>query len=191
MQTLTCYSSKFEIDDLELEWTYPENYFDFIHIRNLAQSINDWPKLLSEAYRCLAPGGFIELSEMGTQAYDDHVPILPEDPLSIFFEKLNDAVTRMGRPPPDLDRMRDLMKGAGLVDVVPSLSKQPMAPWPKDKRLKQVGAMVSLAAEEGGFESYGMAAFTRVHGMTGEEAKNLCDDAHKQLVEKHRRLYLK
>ena len=25
----------FQIDDCILDWTWPENYFDFIHIRNL------------------------------------------------------------------------------------------------------------------------------------------------------------
>jgi hypothetical protein len=43
-------SSVFEVDDVELPWTYPKNYFDYIHMRNLAQGIKDWPKLMQQAY---------------------------------------------------------------------------------------------------------------------------------------------
>lgn len=39
----------FEIDDLTQEWTYPSNFFDFIHVRTLGGSIKDWPSFLSEA----------------------------------------------------------------------------------------------------------------------------------------------
>lgn len=42
---------RFELDDAEKEWTWPWNSFDFIHLRNLAQAIMDWPRLLSQAYQ--------------------------------------------------------------------------------------------------------------------------------------------
>jgi SAM-dependent methyltransferase len=77
--------SKFTVDDAELEWTYAsvcknkelehvpgvktqliinQNSFDFIHFRAVAQGITKWPQVLAEAYRCLKPGGYIELSEI-------------------------------------------------------------------------------------------------------------------------------
>ena len=40
----------FEVDDAEQLWTFPPNYFDMIHIRNVAQSIADWDKLLGQVY---------------------------------------------------------------------------------------------------------------------------------------------
>lgn len=57
--------SKFELDDAEQPWTFSPNKFDLVHIRNLAQAISDWPRLLAEAFRCTKPGGYIELSEAG------------------------------------------------------------------------------------------------------------------------------
>jgi SAM-dependent methyltransferase len=57
--------SRYEVDDAEREWTYPEDLFDFIHARNLGQSIDDWPRMLRQAYRCLQPGGYVELAEIG------------------------------------------------------------------------------------------------------------------------------
>jgi SAM-dependent methyltransferase len=42
---------KFEIDDAQLDWTYPSDHFDFVHLRCLMGSISDWPRLYSQIYR--------------------------------------------------------------------------------------------------------------------------------------------
>jgi SAM-dependent methyltransferase len=73
---------RFEVDDAEREWVdHRSASFDFIHARNLAQSITDWPLVMSEAFRyrelcfmplgigltifrCCKPGGYVELSEL-------------------------------------------------------------------------------------------------------------------------------
>jgi len=41
---------EFEIDDVESDWTYPENYFDFIHLRSLSGSLQDWDMVLRRCY---------------------------------------------------------------------------------------------------------------------------------------------
>lgn len=38
-------------------------------MRNVSQSISDWPNVLSEVYRCTAPGGYVELAESGCACY--------------------------------------------------------------------------------------------------------------------------
>lgn len=40
---------KFEVDDVEREWTYSFK-FDFIVNRYMAGSIGDWPKLVGRIY---------------------------------------------------------------------------------------------------------------------------------------------
>lgn len=47
------------MDDCSQPWTFSENSLDFVHIRYLAGSIQDWPALFREAYRCTKPGGWI------------------------------------------------------------------------------------------------------------------------------------
>jgi hypothetical protein len=42
---------KFEIDDAQSEWTWSDNWFDFVHLRCLMGSIKDWPSLYSQAFR--------------------------------------------------------------------------------------------------------------------------------------------
>jgi len=42
---------KFEIDDAQLEWTFADNDFDYIHIRCLMGSIDNWPLLYQRAFK--------------------------------------------------------------------------------------------------------------------------------------------
>jgi ubiquinone/menaquinone biosynthesis C-methylase UbiE len=44
-----------------------QNCFDFIHFRGVAQGIAKWPDVLKDAYRCLTPGGYVELSELSSK----------------------------------------------------------------------------------------------------------------------------
>jgi hypothetical protein len=41
---------RFEIDDARDEWTYPPDFWDYIHIRGLFGSIDDWDVLYGKAY---------------------------------------------------------------------------------------------------------------------------------------------
>ncbi|KAA8567514.1 hypothetical protein EYC84_007990 [Monilinia fructicola] len=78
---------RFEIDDMTEEWTYPPNYFDFIHIRGLFGSIHDWNNLYAQAYKHLKPGGFIQHIEPSLYIHcdDDTVPL--DSPLHRFAEE--------------------------------------------------------------------------------------------------------
>ena len=45
----------FVVDDIEHEagWAYPENKFDYIHLRHTLHSIRDRPEMLDRIYRCV------------------------------------------------------------------------------------------------------------------------------------------
>jgi len=70
---------QFQVDDAEREWTFESELFDFIHARNLAQSISKWDMLMESINRCTKPGGVVELAELGVVP-----PLLPRiSPLSL------------------------------------------------------------------------------------------------------------
>ena len=48
---------KFEIDDCNQEWTWPDNSFDFVHVRMMFGAVEDWYQLHRQAFRTLKPGG--------------------------------------------------------------------------------------------------------------------------------------
>lgn len=54
--------------------------------------------------------------------------------------------------------------------------KQPLGPWPKNKALKQAGALHAVGTETS-YHAYGLALFTRVLKKSPEEAQRLCDEA--------------
>ena len=41
----------FEIDNMENDWIYPNDNFDFIHMRSLSGSFQNWERILAQAYR--------------------------------------------------------------------------------------------------------------------------------------------
>ncbi|KAI5845349.1 S-adenosyl-L-methionine-dependent methyltransferase [Tricharina praecox] len=179
---------KFEVDDVELEWTYPPDNFDFIHARNLAQAINNWPKLYREMYRCTAPGGWVELGELGGEIFSDDNTLAPDNAVKRCFELTTQAMEKLGRPAAKGPAMKAGLEAAGFVDVEVITYKNAMAPWPKDPRLKHAGAMVMLQCETG-FHAYSMAAFTRVLGMDGEEADRQCREGMKSVRNKNIHAY--
>lgn len=61
---------KFEVDDCEELWTFPEK-FDVIHARYLAAAIVDWPKLVAQAFQFTNPGGYAEFQDYDLEYYSE------------------------------------------------------------------------------------------------------------------------
>ena len=51
IETFTPPNVKFELDDVQLEWTYQPNSFDYIHVRCMLGAIQDWAHLYREIYK--------------------------------------------------------------------------------------------------------------------------------------------
>ena len=46
---------KFEIDDAEQTWTWPDNFFDLVHLRTMTGCIRDWDKLFTQTFQSVNP----------------------------------------------------------------------------------------------------------------------------------------
>jgi ubiquinone/menaquinone biosynthesis C-methylase UbiE len=62
---------QFEVDDATQPWTWKDNDFDFIHIRYLFGAIADWNAIFKQAYRCCAPGGWVQSCEADVHFFCD------------------------------------------------------------------------------------------------------------------------
>jgi len=173
---------KFEVDDAESPWTFGEK-FDYIHGRNLVGAIQDWPKLFKQCYENLAPGGYLEFQE------SDIVGVFSEDKsfsgthFEQYQEKMKEASTKIDRRLDVAPKIAELMRDAGFADVVETKIKWPFGVWPKEKRYKELG-LWGKAILEPGLEAYGLALMTRVLGMSDKEAREVCDNAKKELGDK-------
>ena len=146
---------KFEIDDANLDWTWNDNNFDFIHVRFLAGNIADWSRFYREAFRCCKPGGWIEHQDPSFVWYSDRG--IPEDSALDQFPKVFWAGgEKFGRSFRVVDDglQKKGMEEAGFVDVVVKDLHVPVGDWPKDPHQKELGtfAQVSLLSDiEGKF----------------------------------------
>ncbi|KAI5790468.1 S-adenosyl-L-methionine-dependent methyltransferase [Pyronema domesticum] len=164
----------FQVDDAMMDWTFPDNYFDFIHCRNMASGVSNWDHLISEMLRCTAPGGYVELCEGEIKFNCDDGTMAEDNPLKVFVDTLKESMVKSGRIPPDMPFLKRLLEKAGFEDITTFKANEPVGPWPKDPRLKKIGAMQMLHSETL-FESYEMAAFTRALDMDVKKAQELCD----------------
>ncbi|TGZ77955.1 TAM domain methyltransferase [Ascodesmis nigricans] len=165
----------FIIADVEDPWSFTEG-FDFIHCRGLGQAVRDWPKLLRQAFKQLNPGGLMTIIDTESSCNSDDNSIPADSALWVFQERFHEALSRIGIPDP-CRYLAQYMKSAGFVDVRVVRKKIPWGPWPRNETLKQIGAC-SLAMLESGFRAFGLALFTRVLGMSEDDANALSDAAY-------------
>lgn len=76
----------------------------------------------------------------------------------------------------------------GLTKTVLSVFQVPLSPWPKDKRLKELGQYMNLLMAEA-MQAYSLALFTRVLGWQPEEVEILLAQARKDLNNWNYHLY--
>ncbi|KAK1986410.1 TAM domain methyltransferase [Colletotrichum cereale] len=170
---------KFEIDDLEEEWTYSQP-FDYIHSRFMTSSIANWKDLLTKCFNNLNPGGFIELQEPDLSARSDDGSLPPDCALNRYRSLLREAMAKLGREYISVPGLKALMEEVGFVDVTLSRYKRPINTWPKDPKFEELGAWnfenISQAAE-----ALAMAPLTRVFNWSRDEVNVFLIDVRKDL----------
>ncbi|KZL79577.1 methyltransferase domain-containing protein [Colletotrichum incanum] len=172
----------FEVDDIEKEWTWSEP-FDFIFFRSMISSFTRWPDIIAKAYKNLEPGGYLELQDNMFPLQCQDGP-MPDDFIPYKWSKLLvEGTNKIGRPITVAASFKQMLENAGFIDVEERREKWPFNPWPKDKKLNDLGAW-SQASTMMGVEAVSMALFTRVLDWSPEEATVFCAEvrnAHKKI----------
>ncbi|CCE28868.1 uncharacterized protein CPUR_02558 [Claviceps purpurea 20.1] len=137
----------FEIDDAMLEWTYDDNHFDFIHMRYIVGGIEDWTALFKEAYRCCAPGGWVESVEYDAEFRSDDGSTQLEPILASFGELFREAGKILKRPLFVQEIQPQALDEAGFIDKRVVRFKAPLGPWAKDRKFAEVGRFGREALE--------------------------------------------
>lgn len=175
---------RFEIDDVEeKEWTWPDNHFDYIHSRFMVASISSWPRLVRKAFQHCKPGGYFELQELDPRFVSDDRSLTEDSTLAYYSRLMCEASAEYNRPVPHHHEYFAWFEKAGFVDIKQVLLKSPTNPWPKDKKLKEVGRYQLLAHIEG-LEGVSIGLLSRVYDWKPEEVKILMAKLRPELKER-------
>ncbi|KPM39196.1 hypothetical protein AK830_g7331 [Neonectria ditissima] len=180
---------RFEVDDVNNHWTYPEENFDFIHVRAMTGCVPDWVKFHQKALRHLKPGGWIQQMEMSCVARSDDESIKPDSPLVTWidvFEKMGEV---LGKTFFACEKACDAIKDAGFVNVHERRIKLPIGTWPKDKQLKHWGAWNSQFLLQG-LEGFSIRGLTDMLGWSYEEAQVFLARMRKELLDPNVHSYI-
>ncbi|KAJ4861908.1 S-adenosyl-L-methionine-dependent methyltransferase [Trichoderma camerunense] len=131
----------FVVDDIEHDagWTYPENSFDYIHIRHTVHSIRDRTELWDRVYKHLKPGGYVEVQEFQYAAHCDDDSCNEPYAWRDFLRYLTDGLAVLGSNLHGILNVQDELAAAGFQDLHRLDLKCPNGPWPKSRRLQECG----------------------------------------------------
>nr|POF12820.1 secondary metabolism regulator lae1 [Quercus suber] len=181
---------RFEVDDFNLDWTFGESRFDFIHHRYLMGSIADQAKFYKEAYNALKPGGWLEIVEMHVLLFTDDDSIPKDSALAQWGRCLQEAFAKIGKDVPEVEWYAETFKKQGLQNVQWTTLKRPTNDWPKDPRMKEIGQYCCLNFLEG-LEGFTIAPFTRILGWSMEEVNVLLARVRAEVMKRNIHAYHK
>ncbi|KAK6528493.1 hypothetical protein TWF281_009734 [Arthrobotrys megalospora] len=173
----------FEVDDVEKEWTHKPGSFDFIYCRYMLGSIKDWPRLISQAFETVKPGGYFEILEPDSTIRCDDGSLAEGAALVQWNKLFITAAATLGTSVTDSPNYKEYFRNAGFVDISQEVFKLPNSPWPKDPLLKEVGGY-HMATFMEGLEGLSLFFFTTVHKMSVPEINILLANVRKEMKNK-------
>ena len=162
---------RFEVDDVEADWTFAPASFDLVHARMMNGSIRDWPAFFRNAFTHVRPGGWVECQEISIEADSDDGTLRKDSSIRRWCDLQIEAGLKANmdfRMSGDL--LKKWMEEAGFVNVDVRPFKIPIGTWPADKRLRDIGA-VQLVAMLEGLESLTLGFYTRLLGWTPQKVQ--------------------
>ncbi|KAM0417208.1 hypothetical protein ACHAPT_012785 [Fusarium lateritium] len=140
---------KFLVDDATQPWTWPDNSFDYVHIRFLNGALKDWPALFREAYRVCKPGGYVESGEFDPRYYCDDGTADGEDAIKVWNSVFEEGGKKLGHSFTVIeDGIQETgIKDAGFTDIKAFPFKAPVGGWTLDQKLAEVGRFTQLTLE--------------------------------------------
>lgn len=177
---------KFEIDDAQLDWTFPVDHFDFIHVRHLYGGISDWQKFYNQAFTHCKPSGWFENvdADIHPRSQDPRIDTDPNHVFRSWPKLFFEAGEKLGRTfhTTGAERMKGFMANAGFVDVEHRVFKVPTGGWPRDPKMKKVGLYNGSCVDQS-LDGYVLYPIGEVLGWTMEEIMVLVAQMRRALLD--------
>ncbi|KAK7420781.1 hypothetical protein QQX98_002585 [Neonectria punicea] len=177
---------KFELDDATLSWSWPENTFDFVHLRYLFGAIADWGALFKEAYICAKPGAWIQSCEIDPAIESDDGTVDGNTSIETWNALYREGGKASGRSFTVVkeDLQVKAMHEAGFVDVKHVDYKVPVGGWPKNPKIREVGQYLKLTMEND-LEGYTLMLWHNVLDWPKDEYQIFLMGMRKVLKSRH------
>ncbi|KAK0117996.1 hypothetical protein ONS95_012307 [Cadophora gregata] len=179
---------KFVIDDIEDDWLYPADHFDYIHCRHVTQTIKNRPRLMEQAFRHTKPGGYLEFQEIVFYTFCDDDSMTDPYPMRDFMDNLNIGIAKLGGDNLNALKLADEMRAAGFVEVQDVALKLPLGVWPKNKEYKLAGLYWRENISEG-IRNIASRAFVSGLGWSVEALEVFLVDVRKSLYDSSKHVY--
>jgi SAM-dependent methyltransferase len=167
-----------EIDDAEIEWERPSNYYDLVHLREMTGAFADWEAIYRSAFRCLKPGGWIEVLDFDDRngmrdlfAYFEHESLLFK-----LAQDLQEASVLSGRPRGIEHLEPRLLVNAGYVDV--KLTEYSVPLKTQDGSTGKFWLLACL----NGMEPVCMRLLTKFKGWSPDNVRLACEMVGEELI---------
>ncbi|KAK1980417.1 TAM domain methyltransferase [Colletotrichum cereale] len=143
-------------------------------------SFANWEGVLQQAYNHLEPGGYLEIQDCIWPLVCDDGTLKDDSALAEWSRLLVEACDKLGRPIDKIDTMPAKMGAIGFEDIHTERIRFPISPWPKDKKLKELGIWNQEQLLPG-LEGITLGPFTRVLDWSKEEVMVLCASVRKEM----------
>lgn len=149
-----------QIDNCEQPWTFPEDSIDYVHLRYLTGSPQNWDFLLEQAFICAKAGCYVENLEAVSRFQSDDGTVKDDSPMAQWGKLFLEGGKILGRIFTIVDdgTQRSAMDKAGFIGIqehevkvclgifLVLINRQeltreqvPIGKWPRDAKLKELG----------------------------------------------------
>ncbi|KAI1372270.1 S-adenosyl-L-methionine-dependent methyltransferase [Hypoxylon crocopeplum] len=181
---------QFLVDNIEEEWVQPERSLDYIHARQMAPTIRDWPRIIAEAYKALKPGGWLEIQDLKCVVQCDNDTMLENDHCALYAATLARALDGL-----DIHCIQSVesyprwLREAGFIHVREVVLKAPIGTWSTDPHQAKIG-LYNRNMIYDGLHGFSIRPFTHGLGWTPEEVEVYLVDVRKALLNSTAHIYL-
>lgn len=180
---------RFEVDCFESSWHYSKP-FDFIHARNLACSVRDFPSLYKSIMEHLKPGGWVEVADHAAEPFADDDTLKNAPHTVRWAELLDESSLKHGKRFNVAAHLEQWMIDAGFKNVKQEIFKVPVNPWPKDPKMKELGRYNMIHLLEA-IDPWSLALFTRQLGWSNEEFQAFFAGVRREIQDRSIHMYAK
>ncbi|KAF7561226.1 hypothetical protein G7046_g2920 [Stylonectria norvegica] len=156
--------------DVETPWLFPHQSVDMVHLRNMAFEIHNWGMVLSEAYKALRPGAWLEIQDFRYQYSCDDNTMPPRYGPTQMTTGLRAALASAGLNVDAIELTPSRLRRAGFVNMQHTVKKVPVGAWPRDRNLKRIGHFNANVIMDG-LRDLVMDPFTMELGWASQEVE--------------------